>query len=346
MAETSLGDNRSGLDSRVDSLDDSLYEYTRDGFERAELSMMAMLAAERDLGLTFSIEALAANPNAMAYWLNRSRLLKAATMSGAFFLRDRCNIEEICRVSVLAFARSRFDLAWFRVPAVTATARFWTRIVPTTERRRLLVVGMARATREVLPLSDTYEEFLKGLGQGTRRNVHRYGQRARKAGIKFTLFEGFLPEASYDRVFALCARNGPAPFAPASVLAWRNRFSKQGGQFYSTLSTGSGELISLCRGFIWGGSAVIPYQLNSRDHYDVSPSLIHRCHLIERLIPMGVREIIFTDGCEGLLRNACLENHGSSALVIPLTPIAMAKACLFIASRYGAWSVSIRKMFA
>jgi hypothetical protein len=335
---------RLGLRSNVETLDDTIYALTRNGFERAELAMMSLLAAERDAKLTFAIEDDDGRPFTMAYWANLSPKLKAATLSGAFFLLGRRDLAGICRASVAAYARIRFDLAWFRIPLAIQTKRVWFRTIKRPSIRRLLIVGMERATQDVLPLADTYEAFVEGLGKRTRRNIRNYRQLAAESGIKFAYHHGFLPEVSYESVFELCAKNGPVPFSPESVLVWRKRLWKQSGHFYSVLSTETGEMISLCRGFIWGKSAVIVYQLNNRDHYEKSPSLLHRAYLIEHLIRQGVREMIFTDGCEGLLKNACLENRGLSALVVPLSPISIFKAGCFMAARPEAWKYYLAKL--
>jgi hypothetical protein len=336
---------RLGLRTDVETLDESIYALTRNGFERAELAMMSLLAAERGAALTFAFEDDDGRPFSVAYWANRSPKIKAATLSGAFFLHARRDIAGICRASAAAYARVPFDLGWFRIPLAIQTKRVWFRTIKRAGIRRLLVVGLERATQDVLPLADRYESFVEGLGKRTRRNIRNYRHLAAESGIQFAYHDGFLPEASYESIFELCAKNGPVPFPPESVLDWRKRLSKQNGHFYSILVTETGEMISLCRGFVWGKSAVIVYQLNSRDHYEKSPSLLHRAYLIEHLIGQGVREMIFTDGCEGLLKNACLENRGLSALVVPLSPVSLFKAWCFMVARPGAWKDYLAKLF-
>ncbi|HUC63023.1 MAG TPA: hypothetical protein VMF53_13805 [Alphaproteobacteria bacterium] len=335
---------RLGLWSSIETLDNQVYAHTRNGFERAELAMMALLAAERGATLTFAIEDDEGRPYSMAYWVNRSPTLRTATLSGGLFLHGRRDLAGICRAAAAAYARNPFDLAWFRIPLAIQAKRVWLRTVKRPSQRRLLVVGMARASQDVLPLAETYEAFVEGLGKRTRRNVRHYRQHAADSGIAFKFYDGFLPEEMYGEINELCAKNGPKPFPPEAVIAWRARLKKQAGQFYSIVSTDTGEMISLCRGFVWGKSAVIVYQLNSRDHYEKSPSLLHRSFLIEHLIQQGVREMIFTDGCEGLLKRACLENNGLSALVMPLSPVSMFKAAGFIAARPGAWDNYIAKL--
>jgi hypothetical protein len=335
---------RLGQWSSIETLDDQVYANTRNGFERAELAMMALLATERSTTLTFAIEDDDGRPFSMAYWTNRSPVLKTTTLSGGLFLHGRRDVEAICRAAVSAYARNRFDLAWFRIPLAIQTGKIWFRTTKRAPNRRLLVVGMARASQDVLPLGDSYEAFVEGLGKRTRRNIRHYRQHAAESAITFEWRDGFLPEEMYGKIFELCAKNGPVPFTRESVLAWRARLKNQNGHFYSIMYAKSGEMISLCRGFVWGKSAVIVYQLNSRDHYEISPSLLHRSFLIEHVIRQGVREMIFTDGCEGLLKNACLENDGLSALVMPLSPISIFKALFFIVARPQAWKDYLLKL--
>jgi len=62
--------------------------------------------------------------------------------------------------------------------------------------------------------------------------------------------------------------------------------------------------VPLC-GFVDARTAYLIYQLNSPEWHYLSPSLLHRAHLIEALMAIGVRELIFVHGCSGLLHRAC-----------------------------------------
>jgi hypothetical protein len=64
-------------------------------------------------------------------------------------------------------------------------------------------------------------------------------------------------------------------------------------------------LVSYCAGVLDEHGAILIYQLNDSAAHDLSPSLLHRAHLIEWLIGEGAKELIFVGGCKGILEHAC-----------------------------------------
>jgi hypothetical protein len=171
-------------------------------------------------------------------------------------------------------------------------------------QRGLFVASVAASLCDVLPLSESYEATLAGLGRRTRRNVRLARRTAASRGISFSMALGG-SQVPRPELRGLVARTRPSPHSPSRVGRFERYVASTGGGFHSCLRDLRGQLISHCRGFLHERTAYLVYQLNDAAWHPLSPSLLHRAHLIEALIGLGVHELIFVHGCGGLLCHAC-----------------------------------------
>ena len=159
--------------------------------------------------------------------------------------------------------------------------------------------------RELLRLGDDPEDFLDRLGKHTRRNIRRAERIASELGMR-TAFRGELPPQAPDAVVLdLAAKNKPVPLDDGRVAAYEAMIAGKQMGFESRITLPTGQLVSYLRGYIENGAAHLIYQANDPLVPRINLSLLHRFLLIERLIAIGISEIIFPFGCEGMLKSAC-----------------------------------------
>ncbi len=322
---------------RAATLDDEAFQQTRDGYERAEMFQLTLRASLNDVEISLIDEGRRNDPFRLAYYPPIRSLLKTKTLSGVVLLREKQDLAaQLGRACSTLHDVEPFDVARLTLANYRKSDAIWATLIRRSAGKPLLMIGLPKRTREILPLAETYEKFLKSLGKYTRRNVRKTRERADALAIRFALFPNRPPDDYFGKILEMCKRNGPRPVPESEMLGWEQRISRQNGHFYSTLATKDGYVFSFCRGFIWGKSAIIPYQLNDRDYYDKNPSLLHRAFLAESLMQRGVREMIFPNGCAGLLKNVCLPDVGSSVVVLPLSVVALVKAAVTLSLRAGA----------
>lgn len=321
---------------RAATLDDEAFQQTRDSYERAEMFQLALRASLNGVEISLIDEGRRNDPFRLAYYPRTGRLLKTKNLSGIVLLREKQDLAaQLGRACSTLHDVESFDVAKLALSNYRKSDAIWAMLIRRSPGKPLLMIGLPKRTREILPLAESYEKFLKNLGKHTRRNVRRTRERADALAIRFTLFPNRPPDDYFGEILEMCKRNGPRAVPESEMRGWEQRISKQNGHFYSTLATKDGYVLSFCRGFIWGKSAIIPYQLNDRDHYDKNPSLLHRAFLAESLVQRGVREMIFPNGCAGLLKNACLPNVGSTVVVFPLSVVTLVKAAVSLSLRGG-----------
>jgi hypothetical protein len=158
--------------------------------------------------------------------------------------------------------------------------------------------------RDVLALADDHEGTLSRFGSRTRRNIRHVRRAAAMQGISFELLHDRAP-VPCEEIYALAMRTRPIAHPSGRILKLERFIETAGRGFHSVLRTRSGELVSYCRGFLDARTAYLIYQLNNFEWRGLSPSLLHRSHLIEVLTAMEVRELIFVHGCSGVLHRAC-----------------------------------------
>jgi hypothetical protein len=208
------------------------------------------------------------------------------------------------------------------------------------ERRSRMVPGATRVrdgyyaieqriTRyDVLPLGADLDAFLRRLGHDTRRNMHRTRRKAAKSGYGFA-FVPVAPRAE-DVVerYRLGAATHPAPRSRARLDSYDRFIGARPRPYHSTIRTAAGDIVSLAAGFIAGQTGFLLYQFNHSDHREASLSLTNRSYLTEALIAEGVRELIFPNGCGGLLRQACEPWKGVEIVLIRRSLPALTKAAI------------------
>jgi hypothetical protein len=185
--------------------------------------------------------------------------------------------------------------------------------------------------QEVMPLADTFESFLRGLGKHTRRNMRHAQSRAKHDGIKFCFTTAESP-VDRSKLLTLAKLNMPFPIEPRQFLGMIRLLAAQPRPFQANLSQLVDHPFSVTGGFIEGDLALMIYQINNRIFRGLSPSLMLRSFLVQALIERGVRHLAFVGGCVGPLYHQCTDVPAAEALIMRRTPVARAKhlACRVI----------------
>jgi hypothetical protein len=144
-----------------------------------------------------------------------------------------------------------------------------------------------------LPLPETYDQFLAGVGRYTRHNLSRYRRRSLQAGIEFC------PDLPWPEFRAAAERLLPLSAHPLSQQDLQRSLAMI-GEAPSNLLVGlrgsNGEWISVAGLWFWENRAYLTLQLNHRSYLRESVSLVVRGCLIEHLIQRRIRELIFICG--------------------------------------------------
>jgi hypothetical protein len=156
----------------------------------------------------------------------------------------------------------------------------------------------------VLSLSESYDEFLAGLGQRTRRNLRYYRRRAEALGHCFVqaLDLDEFGRAAHHLHKRMVVGGGD----------WRGlqrglrMLSHAERPLLAGLRDKNGEWISILGGWEEDGDAWVFCQMNNeRDHAKLSLSTVLRGHVIETLIQQGFRNLFFWAGCAGSFAPYC-----------------------------------------
>jgi hypothetical protein len=143
-----------------------------------------------------------------------------------------------------------------------------------------------------LPLANTYDQFLDGLGSKTRRNFRHYRRRFETSGHQFIerLSMEELHSATLDLIpkSEFTSRWQQLDFeAPLDTVAAANRPLAIG------LKHQNGEWLGVLGGWFTPSGAVLRIQLNNeRDFGSESLSLVLRGYLIELLIRQRLQELV------------------------------------------------------
>jgi hypothetical protein len=147
-----------------------------------------------------------------------------------------------------------------------------------------------------LPLADSYEEFLDGLGSTTRHNFRYYRRRFEEAGHCFVerLSMSELRFAAIGLAAKCRSSHEPPSYAlerDLNMVAAANRPIAIG------LKHRNGELLSVIGGWYRPCGAVLLFQSNNdRDFGRSSLSVVLRAYFIESLISQGLRELVIWAG--------------------------------------------------
>ncbi len=161
--------------------------------------------------------------------------------------------------------------------------------------------------RYVLPLQHDYDAFLMGLGKHTRRNIRLYQRRGAEGGLMFSFAENSPSADAIPRHQreALGRNTHPRPKQPGRLAELDAFLAARQHPFHSLVRTSDGTLVSLATGFISAERAYLVYQANHVDHAAANLGLMHRSLVIRELIARGMREFVFPNGINDVLRNAC-----------------------------------------
>jgi hypothetical protein len=201
--------------------------------------------------------------------------------------------------------------------------------VPLAARRGWLLARTRTRLREVMHLAPAYEETLEMLGRHTRRNIRNTRKFARASGLAFKMWHGGAGIATELRV-ALGRKTEPYPLVERRMRPLEQYADAAGRSFRSAMVTEAGEVISYACGFIDQHAAYLVYQLNSSEWAKVGPSLMHRAYLLEALVELGCKELVFIHGCSGVLSHACTPMTLDRYLVVRDTAVARAAATLIV----------------
>jgi hypothetical protein len=161
-----------------------------------------------------------------------------------------------------------------------------------------------------LHLGSSYQDFLQSLGVHTRRNLRYYRRRAEERGFRF------IPElsfAAYEAAATSLNQDAASPDVREQEERNRRFFSQFGhpssspfgAPVLSGLAAPDGRLVAVLAGVRAGDHLHLLSQFNDESLGNLSPSLILRGYLIERLIAQGVASIHFVNGTSAALGRFC-----------------------------------------
>jgi len=188
------------------------------------------------------------------------------------------------------------DVARFTIVRPTQGAMFW------TERRTPNGQWFWRSPRrhtDLLPLDRDPGALLTRLGARTRRNIRRSLRIAENLNLSFDFRLRSRSLATEADVLSLAERNRPVQASVKNIATLEAIIAQRGNGFETRISSASGSLISLCRGFIEGQTAYLVYQVNDPHIAGINLSLLHKFKLVEDLASRSITEIIFVLGCSG-----------------------------------------------
>lgn len=143
-----------------------------------------------------------------------------------------------------------------------------------------------------LPLADTYEQFLKGLGSTTRHNFRYYRRRFEASGHSFieSLSMDELRSVALDLVPKSKFTGRPQQISIETDL---NMVATTGRPLAIGLKHHNGEWLSVIGGWYRPRGAVLCFQCNNdRNFGPDSVSVVLRAYLIELLICQGLEELV------------------------------------------------------
>jgi hypothetical protein len=154
-----------------------------------------------------------------------------------------------------------------------------------------------------LPLADTYEQFLKGLGHTTRHNFRYYRRRFEESG------HTFIDHLTMDELRSVALELGQkckftSEAEEVGIENELNMVASTRQPLAVGLKHHNGEWLSVIGGWYKPRGAVLCFQRNDdRDFGPDSLSVVLRAYLIEHLIRQGLEElVIWNDTGPPLLR--------------------------------------------
>jgi hypothetical protein len=158
----------------------------------------------------------------------------------------------------------------------------------------MAMVSFPVANHSHLALRSSYDDFLNGLGARTRRNFRYYRRRFEANGGRY---DGRMPfECFTSAAWHLRGRSAIRAEANAIKRALR-MLSAIRDPILVGVQSSSGEWLSIAGGWCERGRATLLLQMNNdQEYHRDSVSQVLRSFLIEDLIAMGIRELVFWAG--------------------------------------------------
>jgi hypothetical protein len=147
-----------------------------------------------------------------------------------------------------------------------------------------------------LQLTDTYGQFLEGLGGTTRHNFRYYRRRFEASGNKF------IESLSMDELRSVALELRPkSKFISRMQLTDFERYLDMVAVTHRPLAVGlkhrDGKWLSVLGGWYRPGGAVLRFQCNHDGDFEAdSLSTVLRAYLIELLIHQGLKELVIWNG--------------------------------------------------
>ena len=146
----------------------------------------------------------------------------------------------------------------------------------------------------------TYDEFLAGLGNRTRRNFRYYRKKFENSA---NVYEETVSFPEFKRAAEELLRRRVVGASPSGLARAIAVLSAVDAPILTGLRTKSGAWISILGGWYAGADPVVFMQMNNeRDYPDSSLAVVLRSWLIEKAIAEGASGLIFWAGVGGPLR--------------------------------------------
>jgi hypothetical protein len=156
-----------------------------------------------------------------------------------------------------------------------------------------------------LPLPSDFEEFLRSLGDQTRRNFRRYRRKFEAVGhtyLEDLSLDDFQRAAADLRVKCGTLRS------PVATRRAVNMVVAADNPWAAGLKHRNGDWLGVAAGWFSSGRAVMLLQLNNdREYGNASLSVVLRANLIETLIRKGTPELLFWSGSSAPLSRYALD---------------------------------------
>jgi hypothetical protein len=154
-----------------------------------------------------------------------------------------------------------------------------------------------------LPLGDSYDSFLHGLGDKTRRNFRYYRRRFE------SVHRSYVPQMELHEFGQVALQLEKLDVVGANLNGIK-RGMRMMSQVQRPMLTGlrgpDGEWLSILGGWYEGDQAVVFLQMNNDQGYPQdSLCTVARGYLIESLIAMGIRKLVFWAGVGGPIARYC-----------------------------------------
>jgi hypothetical protein len=192
---------------------------------------------------------------------------------------------------------------------------------------RYIALAMPYETRDIINLPESFEEFLKGLGNSNRRHMKARHKEAVEGGLQFEISSDPRALGAEER-YALGLNSRPTPYERDLVDAFDVYAMGQPRFYHASLRSASGELLSYTCGFLKADSAVMMYQFNHQDYPKLSLSMTMRAFLIKHWVGTEIKRILFPMGLGGHLAHAATTNPIAQIFFLRRSIPAVAKALL------------------